>query len=129
MAHGITGKLHKLFETQQVSDRFNKREFVLQLGGRYPQLVMFQLTGKRCGDLDGFSVGEDVRVEFSLRGREWTSRQGEVRYFNSLEVSKLERVGGAAAGGAPQGGGAGEGGAGDGGAALYEAPDDSEVPF
>lgn len=92
MALEITGRLHKLFDTQQVTDRFSKREFVLELAGRHPQLVLFQLTGKHCGDLDGFSVGDGVRVEFALRGREWTSRQGEVKYFNSLDVQKLERV-------------------------------------
>jgi hypothetical protein len=92
MALAITGKLHKLFETQTVTERFNKREFVVELPGRHPQLVLFQLTGKRCADLDAFDVGDEVAIEFSLRGREWTSRQGEVRFFNSLEVTRLERL-------------------------------------
>jgi uncharacterized protein DUF3127 len=100
MALEITGRLHKLYEAQPVTDRFTKREFVVELIGRYPQFVLFQLTGKHCADLDGFAVGDSVRVEFSLRGREWTSRQGEVKYFNSLDVSKLERVD-APKGGAP----------------------------
>jgi translation initiation factor IF-3 len=60
--------------------------------------VLFQLTGKRCAELDAFGAGDKVRIEFSLRGREWTSRQGEVRFFNSLEVSKLERLEAAPAG-------------------------------
>lgn len=92
MALEITGKLHRLFETQTVTERFDKREFVVELPGRHPQLVLFQLTGKRCGDLDAFNLGDEVRIEFSLRGREWTSRQGEVRFFNSLEVTRLERL-------------------------------------
>lgn len=97
MALEISGKLHKLFETQTVTERFNKREFVVELPGRHPQLVLFQLTGKRCAELDGYNLGDEVRIEFSLRGREWTSRQGEVRFFNSLEVTRLERLAGAAA--------------------------------
>lgn len=111
MAHEVTGKLHKAFDMQQVTDKFSKRELVLELGGKYPQLVLFQLTGKRCGELDAYRVGDTLRVEFALRGREWTSRQGEVKYFNSLEVLKLERTE-----------------AGSGGAAAPE-PDDSDVPF
>ena len=107
-----------MFETQQVTERFDKRELVVELAGRHPQLLLFQLTGKRCADLDGFNLGDEVRVEFSLRGREWTGRQGEVRYFNSLEVSKLERTGVAAEGGAPKRGGP-----------EHEMPDDSEIPF
>jgi hypothetical protein len=91
MALEVTGKLYKLFDEQQVTERFSKREFVLELSGKHPQLVLFQLTGKHCAQLDGFQEREAVRLEFTLRGREWTSRQGEVKYFNSLEVLKIER--------------------------------------
>ena len=92
------GKIHALFDTQQVTERFRKREFVVELAEnpRYPQFVMFQLTGDRCENLDGFEVGNEVRVEFSLRGREWQSPQGDVRYFNSLDVWELQRIGGGA---------------------------------
>lgn len=88
----ITGKIHTIFETQQVSERFTKREFVLELedNPKYPQTVLFQLTGDRCSQLDDLSVGDGVRVEFNLRGREWRSPKGEVKYFNSLDVWKVE---------------------------------------
>ena len=87
-----TGKLHTIFETKQVSERFTKREFVIELtdNPKYPQTVMFQLTGDRCAQLDGFTVGDAVRIDFSLRGREWKNPQGEVKYFNSLDVWKIE---------------------------------------
>ena len=87
-----TGKLHTIFETKQVSERFTKREFVVELADnpKYPQTVLFQLTGDRCTQLDGMTVGDSVRIEFSLRGREWRSPSGEVKYFNSLDVWKIE---------------------------------------
>lgn len=87
-----TGKLHTIFETKQVSERFSKREFVVELNDnpKYPQVVLFQLTGDRCSQLDGLSVGDQVRIEFSLRGREWRSPSGELKYFNSLDVWKIE---------------------------------------
>ena len=103
MALEASGKLHKLYDEQQVTEKFNKREFVLALEGRYPQFVLFQLTGRRCSKLDGYSEGDVVHIEFALRGREWTSRQGEVKYFNSLEVLKLARA--EAQGGAGSSGG------------------------
>ena len=91
------GKLYAIFETKQVSERFRKREFVVEIGDnpRYPQLVLFQATGDRCQELDGLAEGDDVRIEFSLRGREWRAGNGEVKYFNSLDVWKIERVGAA----------------------------------
>lgn len=96
MGMEATGRLHAVFEAKQVTERFRKREFVVELSDnpRYPQLVLFQLTGDRCESLDGFSQGDPVRVEFSLRGREWKSPRGEIKYFNSLDVWTLERAGG-----------------------------------
>ena len=97
MGMEVGGKLHVINEAQQVTERFRKREFVLELSEntRFPQFVSFQLTGDRCGRIDDFEVGDEVRVEFSLRGREWKSPRGEVKYFNSLDVWNIERAGGA----------------------------------
>ncbi len=90
MSYEISGKLHVLFETEQKTERFRKREFVLELtDSRFPQFVLFQLTGDRCEALDAFSKGDSVQVEFNLRGREWTSPKGDVRYFNSLDVWQI----------------------------------------
>ena len=33
--------------------------------------------------------GQDVTVEFDLRGRKWTDRQGQVKYFNTLQAWRL----------------------------------------
>ncbi len=92
MGMEATGKLHTIYETKQVSERFSKREFVVELADnpKYPQTVLFQLTGDRCSQLDEMRVGDEVRIEFSLRGREWRSPKGEVKYFNSLDVWKIE---------------------------------------
>ena len=91
----VSGRLHAIFETKQVTDRFQKREFVLELSDKsqYAQFVLFQLTGDRVVAVDAFKAGDQVRVDFSLRGREWTSKQGEVKYFNSLDVWSVEAEG------------------------------------
>lgn len=87
-----TGRVHMIGPTEQKSERFTKREFVLEIADnpKYPQLVQFQATGDRCSQLDSVSVGDTVRVEFSLRGREWRSPSGDVKYFNSLDVWRVE---------------------------------------
>src|SRR5262245_43136528 len=93
MAMEATGRLRVIYETKQISERFTKRELVLELtDGKYPQSVLFQVTGDRCAVLDQFQVGDEVRLEFNLRGREWKSPQGEVKYINSLEVWRIERA-------------------------------------
>jgi hypothetical protein len=117
------GRIHLLNETQQVTERFRKREFVVELADnpRYPQLVQFQLTGDRCENLEGFQVGDEVKIEFSLRGREWTSPKGEIRYFNSLDVWAVEKVGGAQGADNPFGGPPGDD--------VPPPTDDDDIPF
>jgi hypothetical protein len=93
MSFSITGRLHTIFDTKRVSDRFTKREFVVEVSdGKYAQQILFQVTNDRISNLDRFSVGDDVAIEFNLRGREWKSPSGEVKYFNSCEAWKLDPV-------------------------------------
>ncbi len=86
----VQGRLYKVMDTQQVSASFRKREFVLEIpDGQYPQFVSFQLTQDRVSLLDPFQQGATVDVAFNLRGREWQSPQGEVKYFNSLDAWRI----------------------------------------
>lgn len=90
----ITGKIKVKGNVQQVSDKFKKREFVLtDDSSQYPQFIQFELTQDKCSILDGFNVGDEVKVLFNLRGREWTSKEGQVKYFNTLQAWRLEKVG------------------------------------
>jgi hypothetical protein len=89
----INGTLKVANATQVISEKFSKREFVIETTDQYPQLVMFQLTQDKCNLLDGIGVGSKLEVSWNLRGREWTSPAGEVKYFNTLEAWKIEKVG------------------------------------
>lgn len=86
------GVLHKKEEIQNVTASFSKREFVIKTGGDYPQLISFQLTQDRCSILDAHQLGDTINVLFDLRGREWTSPKGEVRYFNTLNAWKIDKL-------------------------------------
>lgn len=87
----VEGVLKHIGDTVTVSDKFSKREFVLTLPhDQYPQHVAFQLTQGKCDSINSFGVGQEVTVSFNLRGREWTSPQGEVKYFNTLEAWRIE---------------------------------------
>ena len=56
----------------------------------YPQDILFQATQDKCSLLDSIKVQDQIEVSFNLRGREWTSPTGEVKYFNSLEAWRIE---------------------------------------
>lgn len=89
----VTGQLKIKFDTQKVSEKFQKREFVLStdLSTPYPQHVSFQVTQDKCALLDSFNPGDELKVQFNLRGREWNGPQG-VKYFNTLEAWRIEKV-------------------------------------
>ena len=87
----VTGILKVKNGEQRVSEKFRKREFVItDNSSQYPQHISFQLTQDRCSLIEPYNLGAEIKVFFNLRGREWTSPQGEVKYFNSLEAWKLE---------------------------------------
>lgn len=95
----VTGTLKVKFDTQKVNDRFQKREFVLttEANTPYPQHVSFQVTQDKCSLLDQFNPGDELRIQFNLRGREWNGPQG-IKYFNTLEAWRIEKFQGNSAG-------------------------------
>ncbi len=97
----ITGILKVKSEAQQVSEKFKKRDFVLtDNSSQYPQHISFQLTQDKTSLIDNYAVGSEIKVHFNLRGREWTSPQGEIKYFNTLEAWRIEGAANASAGAA-----------------------------
>lgn len=91
----ITGKLIFKGEVQQVSEKFRKRDFVIEDNDAlYPQKLSFQLVGDKCELMDMFKIGDELDIDFNLKGREWVSPQGETKYFNTLEAWKIWKVGG-----------------------------------
>jgi hypothetical protein len=90
----LTGTLKVIKDTVQITEKFSKREFVVsENSSMYPQEIAFQAAQDKCSMLDGFTEGEQVEVSFNLRGREWTSPQGEVKYFNTLDAWRIEKMG------------------------------------
>ena len=98
----ITGKIHLIRPEQVVSDKFRKREFVLVTTDKYPQYLSFQLTQNNCEQLNNYSTGDTIKVNFDVRGREWKAPTGEIKYFNSLEAWRLEREGSESSSSQPQ---------------------------
>ena len=87
MSFEIEGTLHKVFETENKTATFQAREFVIKTEGTYPQFVKFQLTQDRCSIVDPYKEGEQLKVYFDLRGREWNEK-----YFTNLNAWKIEKV-------------------------------------
>lgn len=91
----LTGKIKVIKPTEVTGKSFSKRDFVIETSDQYPQLVTFQITQDKCALLDNMKVGSQVEVSFNLKGREWTSPAGEVKYFNTVEAWRIDKVGSA----------------------------------
>lgn len=90
----ITGTLKMKSDTQEISEKFKKRDFVLtDNSSQYPQHISLQLTQDKCGLIDKVNVGDELKVSINLKGREWTSPAGEIKYFNTIEAWRIEKSG------------------------------------
>lgn len=80
------GIVYKVGNTDVISEKFRKRELVLTDGAaQYPQYISFTFVNDKCDLLNSLADGQETEVSFSLKGREWTSPQGDVKYFNTIE--------------------------------------------
>ncbi len=106
MSFEINGRLAEKYETQKVSDRFQKREFVLEVksssatGYEFVDFIKFQSTQDKCTMLDDFNIDDTVKVSFNLRGRKW-EKEGQVSYFTNLEAWRIEKLSNESADSAP----------------------------
>lgn len=88
------GILLKIFDTQRVSEKYQKRDFVVKLQHMtaYPQEVLFQLSQDKCDIIDPYPLGVEVIVDYNLKGRKWTNPQGEDKWFDTVEAWKIQPV-------------------------------------
>ena len=86
----IKGTIKKIYETQQISDTFKKREFILVTDDKYPQSIKFELTQDKTELLDDIKKQISATVYFNVRGRDWTNKENKTVYFVSLNAWKIE---------------------------------------
>ena len=89
MSYEITGTLVKKYETETKGEKFQVRDFVIKAsdGGQYENFVKFQTTGDRTAIIDDLNEGDEIKVHFDLRGRQW-----QEKYFTNLNAWRVERV-------------------------------------
>lgn len=81
----LQGKIKVIFEEKTFNGGFTKREFVLTTEEQYPQMIIMEMHKERAAVLNTIKSGDQVKVSFDVRGREWQDK-----YFNSLVAWKIE---------------------------------------
>lgn len=88
----LSGIIKKIGETQTFASGFQKTEVVLLTEEQYPQPINIEFLQDKS-DLPAFHKERArVKIGINIRGREWTSPQGEVKYFNSIVGWKIEKL-------------------------------------
>lgn len=100
MSLEVTGRLIQKGDTQQVSEKFKKREFVIEMteeinGNLYTNFGKFQLVQAKCDVLDRFQIGDSLTVKFNIKGNKW-ERDGKTNYITNLDAWRIDAAAGAA---------------------------------
>ena len=108
MANLISGRIECIYNAQTIPSKKGgepmvKREFVIRAlrfnpTDGTPELSQYntpvlEFNGKdNVAVLDGFQVGDCVKVEFALEGRSVVNQDNTVKYFNTARAYRIEKL-------------------------------------
>jgi hypothetical protein len=89
----ITGRIKVLNETQNIgTNGFRKREVVITTEEQYPQFILIEFIQDKCDLLNNYSIGQEVKIDINIRGREWINPEGLAKYFNAIHGWRIESL-------------------------------------
>lgn len=96
MSYEIVGKLVAVFDIVQRTETFKTREFVIEktedIGGRViTNYVKFQCVQDKTSMPDRYKIGDEVKVQFNIKGGKYT-RDGKENYITNLDAWRMETV-------------------------------------
>lgn len=86
----LKGKLLLKKDTEIFTEKFKRREFVLETIEQFPTKIPMQAVNDKVGILDSFEVGQEITVEFNYRGTQSNKEGEEVKYFLNLQAWKID---------------------------------------
>jgi len=96
MSYEITGKLIARFDIVQRNENFKTREFVIEktedVNGRsFTNFVKFQCVQDKTMMPDRFNIGDEVKVQFNIKGSRW-EKDGRTNYITNLDAWRMESL-------------------------------------
>ena len=96
MSYEIAGKLVAVFDMVQRTETFKTREFVIEktedIGGRViTNYVKFQCVQDKTSMPDRFNMGDEVKVQFNIKGTKWV-KEGRENYITNLDAWRMETL-------------------------------------
>src|SRR5215210_6426508 len=96
MSYEITGKLILRFDIVQRNESFKTREFVIESseennGRTFTNYVKFQCIQDKTAMPDRFNIGDEVKVQFNIKGTRW-EKDGKTNYITNLDAWRMESL-------------------------------------
>ena len=91
MSNSVKGTI-KQITNESTYGKTRKKSLILTTEDKYPQTLEIEFLNDKINLIEGYDVGEQVEIPINIRGREWTSPKGDVRYYMSLIGWKIDRT-------------------------------------
>ena len=89
----VSGSIKFIGEVKEISATFKKRELVIKTDEQYPQTILIEFVQDKTDLLNNCKVGQNIKVNINLRGREWENPQTkEIKYFNTIQGWRIESI-------------------------------------
>ena len=90
----VTGKILRLESIEKITEKFSKRRIIVEYAKNenYPQTLEFTLTQNNVSLANNLNPGDEIKLFFDLKGKEFVDKNGIKRIFNTLEAWKIEVV-------------------------------------
>ena len=83
----IQGTIKLIKDTQTFDSGFEKREFVITCGDKYPQDIKMEVYKQKCAELDNLQIGQQVNVGFNIRGNEYNGN-----FYVNLQAWRIDAM-------------------------------------
>ena len=84
----INGSVHLIGQTETVGNNgFTKRQLVVATEEQYVQYVPIDFVKDKTNVLDGYNVGDKVKVSVNVRGSEYNGK-----YYVNLQGWRIEKL-------------------------------------
>ncbi|MDH3004803.1 MAG: DUF3127 domain-containing protein [Candidatus Shikimatogenerans sp. JK-2022] len=88
----IIGRVKNILNEQNFKNNFKKKSIILITDEQYPQNLVIDFVQNKIELLDFIKINDKVKIFINLKGREWINKDGETKYFNSIQAWKIEQI-------------------------------------
>ena len=86
----IKGKLIVIGDIKEFSNNFRKRDVVVETLDQYPQKISIEFVQDTAQMINNYKLGDIVDIDINIRGREWTNKEGVLKYFNTIQGWRIK---------------------------------------